>query len=44
MKITEINCLTGVEIVRDMTKAELAAYELRKQNWLDEQVDETIPE
>jgi hypothetical protein len=39
MKITEINCLTGVEIVRDMTEEELAAYELRRQNALYEQAE-----
>jgi hypothetical protein len=44
MKITEINCLTGVEIVRDMTKEEIASYELRRQNMLIEQADETLPE
>jgi hypothetical protein len=43
MKITEINCLTGVEIVRDMTKEELDAYKLRQKNMaeaLAEQADE----
>lgn len=39
-KIIEINCTTGVEIVRDMTEKEIVAYELQKQRALDEQEDE----
>jgi hypothetical protein len=37
LKITEINCLTGIEIVRDMTPEEFASYEeLQKQKAIDE--------
>jgi hypothetical protein len=40
MKITEINCETGVETVRDMTEDELAAYEERKKS-LEQAADDS---
>lgn len=41
MKITEINCETGVEVIRDMTEQELANYNNMKDYVPD---NETAPE
>jgi hypothetical protein len=34
-RIVEINCTTGIEIIRDMTVEELAVYEIDKNQVLE---------
>jgi hypothetical protein len=40
-KITEFNCETGIEIVRDMTKEELAAYNSVVETMPKDKLEET---